>query len=90
MEETLKTQEVETVKPSYEQLEAAAIQLQRRALVAEEKLRTLDAVTMRLNWLFKVVDNEAAFSQEFVEKCVKEIEDLLTIENVEEVTPEEA
>lgn len=88
MEETKKEQ-VENVKPSYEQLEAAAIQLQRRALVAEEKLKVIDAVTLRLNWLFKVLENENSFPAEFVYKCVKEVEELLSLDKVEEVTPEE-
>lgn len=87
--EEIKKEQVENAKPSYEQLEAAAIQLQRRALVAEEKLRVIDAVTIRLNWLFKVIDNQDTFSVEFVNKCVKEIEELLSLDKVEEVTPEE-
>lgn len=89
MEENVKNTE-SVQKLSYEQLEAAAIQLQRRALVAEEKLKTIDAVTLRLSWLFKVLEFSNEFTTEFVAKCAKEVEELLNIDKIEEVEPEEA
>lgn len=85
MEENKKNQ---VEKPSYEQLEAAALQLQKRMMFAEERLRTIDAVSLRLNWLFKVLDNKDAFQPEFIAKCVIEVEDLLTIDTPEENSEE--
>lgn len=81
MEETKETKEVATPKLSYEQLEQVALQLQQRATVAENKLRTIDFASIRLTWLFKTVENKELFSEEFINKCLKEIEDLLTLEN---------
>lgn len=72
-------------KLSYEQLEQAAMQLQQRLMMAENRLRGIDFTSMRLTWLFKVIENKAVFSTEFLKKCVKEVEELLTIE---EETPE--
>lgn len=73
-------------KLTYEQLEQAAMQLQQRLMMAENKLRSLDFASMRLTWLFKVIENKSSFSVEYVNKCAKEIEDILTIE---ESTPED-
>lgn len=72
-------------KLSYEQLEQAAMQLQQRLMMAENRLRGIDFASMRLTWLFKVIENKAVFSEDFVNKSVKEVEELLTIE---EETPE--
>lgn len=86
MEETVKTQE-EVKKPTYEQLEQALKQLYPKAVAAEERLRQIDVVSMRLNWLFRVIDTkEKGFSEDFVKKCYTEIEELLTLDVVE--TPE--
>lgn len=91
MEETTKKDPQSTEQnPSYEQLKEAAIQLQRRAVIAEERFKTLDLVAIRLNWLFKVLDNQNVFSMDFIGKCVEEIEETLTLPaNVETVEPEE-
>ena len=72
-------------KPTYEQLEQAAMQMQQRLMMAESKLRSIDFAAMRLTWLFKVIENKDAFSEEFVSKSSKEIEELLTLD---EDTPE--
>lgn len=75
-------------KISYEQLEQAAMQLQQRLMIAENKLRSIDFASMRLTWLFKVLENKSSFSTEFAGKCAKEVEELLTIEDTPEETPE--
>ncbi len=76
-------------KLTYEQLEQAAMQLQQRLMMAENKLRSIDFAGMRLTWLFKVIENKSSFSAEFVDKCAKEVEDILTIEDITpEATPE--
>lgn len=84
MEETNKTNEG---KISYEQLMEAAKMLQQRALVAEQRLMAINLTTMRLEYLFKVLDHSSYFSTEFTDKCSKEIEDTLMV-NKEEETKE--
>lgn len=74
-------------KPTYEQLEQVAMQIQQRLMVAENKLRSIDFTVMRLTWLFKVIENKEAFTEEFISKSSKEIEELLTLE--EETTEAE-
>ena len=74
-------------KPTYEQLEQVAMQIQQRLIVAENKLRSIDFTVMRLTWLFKVIENKEAFTEEFISKSSKEIEELLTLE--EETTEAE-
>ncbi len=84
MEETNKTNEG---KISYEQLMEAAKMLQQRALVAEQRLMAINLTTMRLEYLFKVLDHSSYFSTEFTDKCSKEIEGTLMV-NKEEETKE--
>ena len=79
-------------KMSYEQLENVAHQLseQNRQLFA--KLQELNMTNMfkRLDYLFKVVENGHMFKQDFLEKCIAEIEELMTVpEEVEEDNKEE-
>lgn len=81
-------------KMSYEQLENIAHQLseQSRQLYAKLQEANMANVFKRLDYLFKVVENAHAFNEEFVAKCVAEIEDLMTVPESEEETedkPEE-
>lgn len=73
-------------KMSYEQLENVAHQLseQNRQLFA--KLQELNMANMfkRLDYLFKVVENGHMFKQDFFEKCIAEIENLMTVPEQEE------
>lgn len=73
-------------KLSYEKLENVAHQLseQNRQLFA--KLQELNMVNMfkRLDYLFKVVENGHMFDQDFLEKCIAEIESLMTVPEQEE------
>lgn len=85
MEEQKKEQE----KLSYEKLEEAAVQLQQRCVMLENKLRSIDMISVRLNYLLRVVEIKDVFSEEFIARCSKEIEDLLTLEEAEETKPEE-
>jgi hypothetical protein len=78
MEENKETKELD-----YEQLKRAAAQLQQRAMAAENKLRSIDFASIRLNWLFKVLENDVAFPAEFVGKCAVEIQDILTVDTEE-------
>lgn len=90
----MEEKDTKATKLTYEQLEQAAMQLQQRLMMAETRLKSIDFATMRLTWLFKVIENKSSFSAEYVDKCSKEIESILTIEEVApettEAKPEEA
>lgn len=81
----MEERDTKATKLTYEQLEQVAMQLQQRLVIAENKLRSIDFAAMRLTWLFKVIENKSSFSAEYVDKCAKEVEKILTIE---EATPE--
>lgn len=82
----------ETEKPekmSYEQLENIAHQLSEQARKLYSQLQQSNMTNMfkRLDYLFKVVENGHMFKQDFLEKCIAEIEELMTVP--EEVEKEE-
>lgn len=68
-------------KMSYEELENVAAQLSQQSQQLYARLQQAEMSNMfkRLDFLFKVVENAHAFSEEFVANCVKEIEDIMTI-----------
>lgn len=78
-------EEKDSKKLSYEELNKVAVQMQQRAMIAEQRLQSIDMTSMRLHYLFDVVKyaNRDVFTQEFVEKCAKEIEDILTVKEEE-------
>ena len=82
----MKSQVQRPEKMSYEQLENVAHQLseQNRQLFA--KLQELNMTNMfkRLDYLFKVIENGHMFKQDFLEKCIAEIESLITVPEQEE------
>lgn len=91
----MKPQMQETARPekmSYEQLENVAHQLSEQAKQLYAQLQAANMTNMfkRLDYLFKVVENGHVFSQEFLNKCVAEIEEHITIpEEVEETENKE-
>lgn len=82
-------------KMSYEQLEQVAHQLSEQARQLYSQLQQSNMTNMfkRLDYLFKVVENGHMFKQDFLEKCIAEIEELMTVpeeteeDNKEEETP---
>lgn len=89
MEEKVKAQAPEQPKQlSYEELRNIAGQLQQQNMQLRRALNDLNYKNMfeRLNYLFKVMEFSHMFSDEFVGKCVTEIESLMTIP---EDTPED-
>lgn len=68
-------------KMSYEQLENVAHQLseQNRQLFAKLQELNMTNIFKRLDYLFKVVENGHMFEQDFLEKCIAEIESLMTV-----------
>lgn len=80
-------------KLSYEQLENVAHQLSEQAKQLYMKLQTANMSNMfkRLDYLFKVVENGHMFKQDFLEKCIAEIEEIMTVPeetDKEEETPD--
>jgi hypothetical protein len=79
-------------KMSYEQLENIAHQLSEQVKQLYMKLQAANMGNMfkRLDYLFKVVESGHMFKQDFLEKCIAEIEELMTVpEEVEEDNKEE-
>lgn len=98
MEENKKQQEVirpvnqvKQEKMSYEQLENIAHQLSEQSKHLYAKLQEANMLNMfkRLDYLFKVVENSHAFNNSFVDKCISEIEGLITIPESEEKETED-
>lgn len=75
----------ETTKLSYEELENVANELLTKYNQTVEALRNanMQNAFLRLDYLFKVMENKSAFSKEFVEMCVSEIETMMTIKSEE-------
>lgn len=81
MEEKVKAQAPEQPKQlSYEELRNIAGQLQQQNMQLRRVLNDLNYKNTfeRLNYLFKVMEFSHMFSDEFVGKCVTEIESLMT------------
>lgn len=73
-------------KMSYEQLEGVAHQLSEQNRQLFVKLQELNMTNMfkRLDYLFKVIENGHMFKQYFLEKCIAEVESLMTVPEQEE------
>lgn len=79
MEENKENKEVK--KLSYEQLEQIANQYSEQARQLYLKLQEANITNMfkRMDYLFKVVENNKVFSSNFVEKCINELEELMKL-----------
>ena len=68
-------------KMTYEQLENIAHQLsdQAKQLYAKLQDSNMENTFRRLDYLFKVIAHSNQFNDEFVKKCSKEIESVITI-----------
>ena len=87
------TKEERPEKLSYEQLENVAHQLSEQTKQLYMKLQAANMSNMfkRLDYLFKVVENGHMFKQDFLEKCIAEIEEIMTVPeetDKEEETPD--
>lgn len=88
--EKVENKEKKDVKPlDIDQVKMVASQLQQRCVMLENKLRSIDLTTMRLNYLFKVLENKLCFPKDFVNKCTNEIVDLMDDSSEEEQSKEE-
>lgn len=86
----------EPKKVPYETLQNAAIQLKRQndslmELIEKYKqeLQRINNVETRLHFLFEVLNKGSYFDNDFIDKCVDEIKEILTIPESEEEQPEE-
>lgn len=71
----------ETPKLDYDQLNNAAQQLAQQNLKLRKYVQQLESSNFfaRLEYLFKVLENSKMFTKEFVDSCVKEITESMTI-----------
>lgn len=76
----------ETKKLSYEELEKVAAQMGEQSRQLYSRVQQLENVAFfkRVEYLFMVLKYASAFSDEFVQKCATEIQNTLTVEDVEE------
>lgn len=72
-------------KLSYDELENAANELlmQNQQMYNELQKANMANVFKRLDYLFKVVEFNTSFNTEFVNTCVAEIEEMMTIKETD-------
>ena len=75
---------------SYEELENIAHQLSEQSRVLMQKLQEANMGNMfkRLDYLFKIIEFEHMFDGNFIDKCIKEIQDMISIPEEEEPNKE--
>lgn len=91
----MEEQKKETARPakmSYEQLENVAHQLseQNKQLYAKLQEINMANVFKRLDYLFKVLEYNHMFDEEFVTKCSSEVVEIMTIPKSENTEAEKA
>ena len=77
-------------KMSYEELENIAHQLSEQSRVLMQKLQEANMGNMfkRLDYLFKIIEFEHMFDGNFIDKCIKEVQDMISIPEEEEPNEE--
>lgn len=75
MEDTKKVKE----KLSYEELENYVMQLQEALMNTKSRLTSINLTSMRLDFLFKVLDKETLFPIQFIDNCIAEIIEILDV-----------
>lgn len=65
---------------TYDQLKEAVTQLQHDNDLLYARLQQFGATTIfkRLDYLFKVIENETSFEKNFVDRCVNEVVEIMT------------
>ena len=79
--------EKEEKKLSYEELKGVAGQLQQQNTFMREQLMKArnEEMYKRIDYLFKVVENPNVFDEVFYGKVVEELQNILTIQEVEDI-----
>ena len=71
MEEKKSTNE----KLSYEELEQAALALQKRCIELERAISSFEVQGMRLEGLFRIIEHKELYPVEFVDSCIAELQE---------------
>ena len=81
-----KNEKTQATKPSYEQLERDIIGLKgvNNQLLMQLQQMNMGNLFKRLDYLFKVIESGNMFKQYFLEKCIAEVESLMTVPEQEE------
>lgn len=89
--EEVTTEETTQTKMSYEELEKIAHNLFNQNREMAKRLQELETnnIFVRLNYLFKVIENSHAFDTKFMSDCIQEIKELMTIKVEEENTKDD-
>lgn len=68
-------------KLSYEELENVCHQLSEQSRTLYQKLQEANLTNMfkRLDYLFAIIENKAAFPEDFVKKCIDEVVTSMTL-----------
>lgn len=84
--EEKEVKEGQSQKMTYEQLESVAHQLSEQNRELRMKLQQMDMMNIfkRLDYLFKIVENQEKFNEEFADKSKEEIVALMTIPEKED------
>lgn len=79
----VETAQNEPKKLSYEELEKIALNLQEQCqkLYAQNQEMQVGMMFKRLDYLFKVLKYYSLLETDFVRKCAKEIQELLTVDS---------
>ena len=63
------------------QLDQIIGERQQIAMSEDERLKSIDMTSIRIDWLFQVIENKESFKEEYINRCVAEIEELLITRN---------
>ena len=83
-------QRINTEKLSYEELSNVCNQLDTKCRQLSQQLYQLQQsqALLRLEFLFKIIDKKDSFDKDFVNNCVNEIKEIMTIKEESEVKEE--
>lgn len=63
------------------QLDQIIEERQQIVISEEERLKSIDMTSMRIDWLFQVIEHKESFKEEYINRCVTEIKELLITRN---------
>lgn len=83
-------QRINTEKLSYEELSNVCNQLDTKCRQLSQQLYQLQQsqALLRLEFLFKIIDKKDSFDNDFVDNCINEIKEIMTIKEESEVKEE--
>lgn len=76
-------------KLTYEQLEQFCSQLEQQARALHQRLQETANVFRRLDYLFKILENQRCFDPVFIDKVAAEIQEIMTIPEEENTETKE-